>query len=182
MKFKYLILLIIFIIVVVLFKYFTNKDSSDYTDKESNSNSSNKIYTVNDLDHLHSTNNFLHSAIKHIFLGSVNSNGKVDGYHYDDIKNIDSFVIQNTKTHPNKYGVYKAKTIIDGKIKNDDNGHSTFFPNNYSPQQVIDVINQAYSNKHHIDKNIYLGKATNGMEIEMYITYDSKIISAFPKY
>ena len=52
-----------------------------------------------------------------------------------------------------------------------------------SPQDVIDSINEAYNNKVFVveSKNSYIGTSNNGLEIEMYINNNGKIISAFPK-
>jgi len=62
-------------------------------------------------------------------------------------------------------------------------GYSTFFHKEMSPQDVIDSINEAYNNKVFVvgSKNSYIGISNNGLEIEMYINNNGKIISAFPK-
>ena len=50
-----------------------------------------------------------------------------------------------------------------------------------SPQEIVDTINEAYSNKVLAHGNKYIGKSSNGLEIGMYIRkFDRKIISAFP--
>ena len=50
-----------------------------------------------------------------------------------------------------------------------------------SPQEVVDSINEAYSNKVLAYGNKYIGKSYNGLKIGMYIRKsDGKIISAFP--
>ncbi|MGL4762851.1 MAG: EndoU domain-containing protein [Sarcina sp.] len=181
MKF-HILLLVAVVAIVVIFKYFTVKKFNKDLNYDDPKNSNHKKYDLTILNDLHNINNFLHSAINHIFVGTINIHGEADGYHYDNIKNTNSTIISNTKTTLNKYDVYKAKVIVNRKYKSDDGGYSTFFPNNHSPQDVINSINEAYSNKHHIDGNIYIGRANNGMEIEMYLTDDYKIISAFPKY
>ena len=181
MKFNILILVAI-IAVIVIFKYISIKNLNKDLNHEECKNSNHKKYNLDVLNELHSIHNFLHSAINHIFVGAINMHGEADGYHYNNIKNTHSTIVPNTKTKLNKYDVYKAKVIINRKYKSNDDGYSTFFPNNHSPQDVINAINEAYSNKHHIDGNIYIGRAKDGMEIEMYLTEDCKIISAFPKY
>lgn len=178
---KHLILIIIVILIILFigFKFFSNDDSnknSSFTD------SSSKTYSLTSINSLNHTSNFLPSAIKHIFVGKIDSNGSAEGFHYANLKDSKSHIIANTESSPNQYGVYKARVKIDGTIKSDDGGYSTFFPSSLSPQEVINYINEAYSNRHHIHNNIYIGKASNGMEIEMYLTEDNKIISAFPKY
>ncbi|MCM1172348.1 MAG: EndoU domain-containing protein [Clostridium sp.] len=52
-----------------------------------------------------------------------------------------------------------------------------------SPQQVVDAINEAYSNCELKlgTRNTYQGVAKNGMKIDMFLDENHKIISAFPK-
>lgn len=174
---KLILIIIVIIILFIGFKFFSNNNSN----KENDSTTSNR-YNLNTLTNLKHISIFLPNAIKHIFIGKINSTGEAEGFHYANLENSNSSVIANTKSSPNQYGVYRAKVKIDGKNKSDDGGYSTFFPNSLSPQEVVNYINEAYSNRHHIHNNIYIGKASNGMEIEMYLTEDNKIISAFPKY
>ena len=61
-------------------------------------------------------------------------------------------------------------------------GKSTFFPADMSPQQVIDTVNQAYSNREHTKGNRYEGIAENGITIGMFLDSEEHIISAFPLY
>ena len=51
------------------------------------------------------------------------------------------------------------------------------------PQEVVDAINEAYDNRVFVEgtSNTYRGSAENGLEIEMYLNENGKIISAFPK-
>ncbi|WP_055070523.1 EndoU domain-containing protein [Clostridium massiliamazoniense] len=179
MKRNFLIIIIVIIIAAVFaFINYSNKGDNYHDHRASNDKG---VYTTSDVSHLKNTSNFLPSAIKHIFFGTV-KDGKAEGFHYANIKNSSSCIISGTESAPNAFGVFKAKAEIDGKVKSDDNGYSTFFPNSMSPQKVIDSINEAYSNAQNIHGNIYVGKAKNGMKIEMYLTSDGKIISAFPKY
>ncbi|MGL5820618.1 MAG: EndoU domain-containing protein [Sarcina sp.] len=181
MKIKILLVVLALIVAAFAVKIFldNSKEPDIRTEKPS---SFNKQYTLQDLNNLTNTDNFLHSAIKHIFLGSINSKGEAEGYHYDNIKNINSNIIPGTKKAPNAYGVYEAKAIINGQKKSDNDGYSTFFPNSMSPQAVVNAINTAYNNRHHVNGSTYVGQASNGMQIEMYLTDDNKIISAFPVY
>lgn len=91
-----------------------------------------------------------------------NSNGKIVG-------NIDP---------PNEFGVYRANIEVNGVPKKPK---STFFPKEWTPQQVIDAINEAFHNKEVVKNNIYRGTTSMGMEIE-FILRNDKIISAYPIY
>ncbi|MGL4989712.1 MAG: EndoU domain-containing protein [Sarcina sp.] len=172
-------LIVIIIAVIVFFRLNLFSNSNELKSNETNLQ---KQYTKNDIYNLQNTHNFLPNSITHILIGTINKIGETEGFHYDNISNSNSYIINGTKTRPNNFGVYKAKVIIDGKNKSNDNGYSTFFPNSMSPQDIVNSINYAYSHRRHIAKNIYIGTSKNDIQIEIYLTDDNKIISAFPKY
>lgn len=71
---------------------------------------------------------------------------------------------------------------VDGIAKSGNGGMSTFYPDNMSPQEVIDAINEAYDNGVNTRGNTYVGESENGLGITMYLDANDKIISAFPIY
>ena len=119
-------------------------------------------YGKSTFNSLKNTENFTDSAIEHIFEGQVNARGKAVGYHYEGIEGTSGNVIPGTES----YG-----------------GFSTFYSKNLSPQQVVDAINEAYSNCELKlgTRNTYQGVANNGMKIDMFLDQSGKIISAFPE-
>lgn len=119
---------------------------------------------------------------ENIFEGNVRR-GKAGGYHYECIKDTAGNIVNGTEVLINDLGVYKAQVEVNGIPKSGNGGYSTFFPKEKSPQDVIDSINEAYNNKVFVvgSKNSYIGISNNGLEIEMYINNNGKIISAFPK-
>lgn len=137
-----------------------------------------KSYTKSDIKKLKNTGIFTASALEHIFNGSVNSSGNASGYHYDMITDSDGRII-GSKGKPDANGVYTAKVEVKGKTKSGNNGYSTFYPDKLSPQEVVDLINEAYKNREHVSSNIYSGEA-GGIIINMYLDDNKKIISAFP--
>lgn len=72
---------------------------------------------------------------------------------------------------------------MNGITKTANGGFSTFFPENMSPQEVVDAISEAYSNcaLKPGTRNTYQGITKSGIQIEMFLNQDGKIISAFPK-
>lgn len=140
-----------------------------------------KVETLDDLKKLKNTENFTDKSLKHIFEGELTKRG-ASGYHVDTIDETIGKIIEGTKTPPNKYGVYEAQVEVNGVLKVTNDGKSTFFPDDWDSQKIIDSINEAYANKVFDKGNIYVGKLNSGMEIEMYIGKDGKIISAFPKF
>ena len=139
-------------------------------------------YGKSSLIELKNTDNFMDSTIEHIFEGNVRR-GKAGGYHYECIKDTAGNIVNGTEVLINDLGVYKAQVEVNGIPKSGNGGYSTFFPKERSPQDVIDSINEAYNNKVFVvgSKNSYIGISNNGLEIEMYINNNGKIISAFPK-
>lgn len=119
--------------------------------------------------------------INHIFEGEVNGRGNGTGYNYEGIESSPGSVIEGTYGTPNEFGVYEGRVEVNGVPKTGNGGISTFFPKEMTPQQVIDTINQAYSNKTLINGNTYYGTAENGMGVTMYLDSNLKIISAFPE-
>ena len=142
-----------------------------------------KSYEKSTLNSLKNTENFADSAIEHIFEGQVNARGKAVGYHYEGIEGTSGNVILGTESSINKFGVYKAKVEVNGIPKTANGGFSTFYSKDLSPQQVVDAINEAYSNCELKigTRNTYQGITKNGMKIDMFLNQNGKIISAFPE-
>lgn len=117
------------------------------------------------------------NGINHIFNGEILKNGNANGFHYERTPNSNSKIVGDLDPS-NEFGVYQAKVEIDGILKGPK---STFFPKDWTPQQVIDAVNEAFNNKMDIKNNRYLGKTSDGMTIEM-ILRNNKVISAYPVY
>ena len=141
-----------------------------------------KTYSMDDLANLKHTENFTEKSKIHIFEGDINKKGQSGGYHYDMVEGTSGNIIEGTKGSVlNDAGVYEAKVEVNGIPKKANGGYSTFFPDHMSPQEVVDAINEAYSNKVLAHGNKYIGKSSNGLKIGMYIREsDGKIISTFP--
>ncbi len=140
------------------------------------------VYSQEDLDGLERIDNFRPSAIDHIFNGEINSRGHATGYHYEGIEDSPGKSIEGTKTELDENGVYKATVEVDGVLKVGNGGASSFYPEDMSPQEVIDSINEAYDSRVHLRGNTYIGEVNGQFDVEMYLDDDEKIISAFPIY
>ena len=139
-------------------------------------------YGKSTLNSLKNTENFTDSAIEHIFEGQVNARGKAVGYPYQGIEGTSGNVIPGTESSVNNIGIYKAKVEVNGIPKTANGGFSSFYPKSMSPQEVIGSINEAYRNRVYIRGNTYSGLTSSGMEIEMFLDKNGKIISAYPVY
>lgn len=134
------------------------------------------------ISELQNTENFQRDALEHILEGELNKKGHAVGFHYDKLPTKKGEIIKGTKTVPNELGVYEAKVVVSGVEKTSNRGYSTFFPDNWDTQEVVDAINNAYENKVFISGNTYEGLTSDGMIIRMYLNQEDKIISAFPIY
>lgn len=128
---------------------------------------------------LNNIDNFTPNAIKHIFDGEINKGGFAVGYHYENLRNTEGQTIPWTKSSSDSNGVYSATVSIRGIQKK---SNTTFYPKSWSPQQVIDSINEAYRNREFIEgsANLYRG-SFKGMTIMMRLDSEGKIKTAYPK-
>lgn len=139
-----------------------------------------EIRTAADLVYLENTDHFTEAAIEHIFLGTVNEAGKASGYHYDGIEDSPGEIAEGTRSDPDRYGVYTARVKVNGIGKAGNRGYSTFYPDSYTPQQVIDAVNEAYENRVLLSGSLYAGLSEEGIEIDMALDENEKIITAYP--
>ncbi|HLR52444.1 MAG TPA: EndoU domain-containing protein [Candidatus Avamphibacillus sp.] len=117
------------------------------------------------------------NSMGHIFLGEVNKRKKAVGYHHQSM--MGGKIIKETKTPPDKNGVYEAKVIIGNKEKKFP---SSFFPEHWDRTDVLKAVREAFENKNQIGNNKFEGTLSNGMRIQMYLNKDGTIATAFPIY
>ena len=155
---------------------------NDESSSSSGSHQAQTVYTMDDVKALKRTNIFADNAIEHIFDGTINSKGKATGYHYDNIDGSKGSIIPGTASKPDKNGVYTAKVEVSGVKKN---GFSSFYSDSWSPQQVVDAINEAYedalSDKSNKQGDLWIGYAGD-LEIDMYLNNKKLITTAYPIY
>lgn len=140
---------------------------------------------IQDISKLKNTGNFRQGSLEHILEGELNVRKQAVGFHYEGMPNPKGNIILGTESTPNKFGVYTAKVEVNGIPKTSNRGMSTFFPKDWSAQDIVDGINEAYNSKQFIkgSDNTFRGITSSGMMVEMYIDkYTNKIISAFPVY
>ena len=75
-----------------------------------------------------------------------------------------------------------SKVTVKGVRKRTMGGMSTFFPAHWSPQHIMNAINQAYEGKSEINPSgkVFYGYSKEGVKIKMRINSNGKISSAFP--
>src|SRR5699024_2251150 len=91
-------------------------------------------------------------------------------------------IINNSQTELDENEVYEAKVRIKDVNKTSNSGKSTFFPDDWDTQDVVDAINEAYDNRTHINGNKCEGLTADGIKERLYLTVISQLISAFPVY
>ena len=157
--------------------------AAERKDKDEKSESdAGKGYTMRDVKGLKHTDIFAKGALEHIFDGTINKKGKATGYHYNGIRGSKGKIIEGTRSRTDANGVFTGKVEVSGVKKN---GFSSFYPEKWSPQDVIDAINRAYKDAMNDPKNprgtLWIGH-DGKLEIDMYLTDDKKIITAYPIY
>ena len=151
---------------------------------EASSQSAGKTYTMADIKKLKNTGHFAKNTLEHIFDGTINSKGKATGYHYSMVSDSKGKIIDGTRSKTDKNGVFTGKVEVSGVKKN---GFSSFYPESWTPQQVVDAINEAYddalSNPNNPQGSIWIGYCDNlKIEIDMYLNSNKQITTAFPVY
>ncbi len=122
-------------------------------------------------------------TLEHIFHGELNKKGKAVGFHYEGVENMQAVNKTRTVTvtkPPDKNGVYEAIVEVKGKAKKGNGGVSTFFPKNWTKNDVVNSINEAYINKISSGGNGYIGTSDSGVKIQMFLKPDGTIITAYP--
>jgi len=146
------------------------------------SHNNNEAFEVTDINDLDQIEHFRSGALEHILEGELNKNGQAVGYHYDQLPTKKGEIIEGTETKPNEVGIYEAEVIVSDVKKTSNGGKSTFFPDEWDSQDVVDAINEAYEAKTFINGNTFEGLTSDGVVIRMYLDNNEQIISAFPVY
>ena len=145
-------------------------------------NAAETSYTMADIKKLKNTGNFAKNTLEHIFDGTINGKGKATGYHYTKVTDSKGRIIDGTRSDVDENGVFTGKVEVSGIKKN---GFSSFYPESWTPQQVVDAINTAYDDAIGDPNNphgsIWIGFCGD-LEIDMYLNSDKKITTAFPVY
>ena len=121
-------------------------------------------------------------ARSHIFSGDVDTKyGKSQGWHYERSadRSKGTYVIEGTRSAPDQHGIYKAKVVIAGVEKKDI---SSFFPKEWSQEQVETAVLEAYANRQPTKSVRYEGFSKSGVKIEMWLDAKGAILTAYPKY
>lgn len=145
-------------------------------------NEANIVQDVTPIEALEYTDNFRPNALAHILEGELNRKGQAVGFHYDHLPSKKGEILEGTKTASDEHGVYEAEVMVEEVEKQSNKGKSTFFPDDWDSQDVIDAINEAYDEREFIQGNTYEGLTEEGIIIQMYLDDNEKIISAFPVY
>ena len=151
-------------------------------DDTNNEQSMNDQRIITPLDELTGTDIFQDGALEHILEGELNRKGSAVGYHYDHLPTKKGEIIQKTKTEEDSQGVYEAKVIVDGVEKTSNRGRSSFFPDDWDSQDVVNAIREAYEHREYLEGNTYEGLTKDGIIVQMYLNGNNEIISAFPVY
>ncbi len=122
--------------------------------------------------------------LRHIFYGEINRRGKPTGFHArPGGKDPSSSRIKKIKSKANKEGIYTADVeVYDSSQKSWKAKFSSFFPNSFSKDDVINAILNAYKKRNKAKNEPWSGPSGHGFLIQGYLNRDGKINTAFPVY
>ena len=153
---------------------------ADVSEKEEISE--NAGYYMADISQLEDVDYFAKGTLEHIFDGTINKKGNATGYHYTMVLDSKGKIIDGTRSEEDENGVFTGKVEVDGVKKN---GFSSFYPEAWTPQQVVDAINTAYdeavANPDNPKNSLWIGHYGD-IEIDMYLDSNQKITTAYPIY
>ena len=160
----------------------SSKAESSEAESSKTDSGAKSSYTMADIKKLNNVENFARKTLEHIFDGTINSKGNATGYHYSKVTDSKGKIISGTESNKDNHGVFTAKVKVSGVKKN---GFSSFYPEDWSPQQVVDAINEAYNDalgdKSNPHGSLWIGYSGN-LEIDMYLDNNQKITTAYPVY
>ncbi len=120
---------------------------------------------------------------KHIFKGEVRpKQADSVGWHLESSGDKDkgTYVIGGTRSPSDAHGVYEGNVMIEGVRKK---ARSTFFPKDWTEQQVETAIEEAYKNRSPRQRGgEYRGSTTGGMDITLRLDGKGNLESAYPVY
>ena len=158
----------------------TTSPAGESRTPSSSSSSSSALAPSGELPHWSSTQPEIN--LWHVFEGEINKRGKPTGYHSrpggQDPANAR---VVSVKDGPNSKGVYTANIEVrdGGQWKSK---FSSFFPDNLSQQEVIDIIVHAYKNSKNPKKQPWSGPSGLGFQVQGYTSSRGGINTAFPVY
>ncbi|MGB8954005.1 MAG: EndoU domain-containing protein [Tumebacillaceae bacterium] len=121
------------------------------------------------------------STIEHIFVGEINRRGNAVGFHYEgQFSSGISKIIPETKKPVDSNNVYEADVEIKSQSKHPR--FSSFFPQEWSEEEVLNQIQVAYKNKRSVTPTLYEGTTEKGLDIQFYLDASGKILTAYPIY
>src|SRR5699024_10594954 len=83
-------------------------------------------------------------------------------FHYEGFSSSKGEVIADTRTEEDKFGVYEAEVMIDDVEKQSNQGRSSFFPEEWSSQEVVLAINEAHETRKGLTGNTDAGLTVAG--------------------
>ena len=123
-------------------------------------------------------------TVRHIFEGEINSSGRAVGCHHTNaINSGHSRLRPGEPITPGPDGLYRAK--VDVKDANGNwiqkNAESTFFPDNWSKDRILEEISDAFRNPNKITiGNKWEAISPSGIKIGGYLDPHGNIATAFP--
>lgn len=130
---------------------------------------------------LANTEDFTDDGTEHVLSGEINRKGKAVGYHSTALGDLAAGqVLPGTASATDGHGLYEAQVAVSGTDKTSNDGYSTFFPDSWTAQQVVDAINEAYDSRVPTGDGGYDGVTSGGITVHLYLDGSDRITTAYP--
>lgn len=127
------------------------------------------------------TENLSEHGAEHILSGDINREGKAVGYHSVALGPLAAGqIVPGTAGAVDGDGLYEAQVTVSGTAKSGNGGYSTFFPDAWSAQQVVDAINEAYASRVDTGDGGFDGVTSGGITVHMYVDDLGLVTTAYP--
>lgn len=124
------------------------------------------------------TNIFTNDGLNNIFEGGVLSNQPI-GYRLENPQSITCPIY--ARSPKDKNGVYSGNGFIFGIKRRNKMNKSLFFPSDWTREQVIKAISEAYDTREvKSGRNFILGESANGLKIRLWLDENGKVFDAMP--
>ncbi len=120
--------------------------------------------------------------LHHVFDGEINRSGKPTGFHSrPGGQDPENARVVGVRDGPNRHGIYTATVEVrDGGQWKEK--FSSFFPDDMSYDEVINVVMHAYRNSSNPNSQPWRGPSGKGFDVQGYTLRDGDINTAFPVY
>lgn len=124
---------------------------------------------------------FSDHGAEHVLSGEINGKGQAVGFHSLALGELAAGrIVPGTASGTDAHGLYEAQVTVSGTGKAGNDGYSTFFPDAWTAQQVVDAIGEAYASRVSSGDGGLDGVTSGGITVHMYVDDEGLVTTAYP--